>query len=120
MGWGRQEFTGALQYERYGLADTGVRTCRLEGRNMELGPSGRRGPTLRLHRRSRRLWRDMVEVSGSRTAGKTTFCRNVRKISPAPPAAIIAEEKDPLNDGYFEEWYAVDTRSSGRYGRRSE
>jgi hypothetical protein len=40
--------------------------------------------------------------------------------SPAPPAAIIAEEKDPLNGGYFEEWYAVDTRSSGRYGRRSK
>jgi hypothetical protein len=42
------------------------------------------------------------------------------KPSPAPTAAIIAEEKDPLNGGYFEEWYAVDTRSSGRYGRRSE
>jgi hypothetical protein len=40
--------------------------------------------------------------------------------SPAPTAAIIAEEKDPLNGWYFEEWYAVDTRGSGRYGRRSE
>jgi len=32
-GRGRQEFTRAVHYERYGLADTGVRTCRLEGRN---------------------------------------------------------------------------------------
>jgi DNA-directed RNA polymerase beta' subunit len=38
MGWGRQEFMGALQYERYGLADTGVRTCRLEGRNRRWAP----------------------------------------------------------------------------------
>jgi hypothetical protein len=34
--------------------------------------------------------------------------------------AIIAEEKEPLNGRYFEEWYAVDTRRNGRYGRRSE
>jgi hypothetical protein len=65
----------------------------------------------------------MVEVSGSGAARSMNFCRNLRQIppaSPAPTAAIIAEEKDPLNGGYFEEWYAVDTRSSGRFGRRSE
>jgi hypothetical protein len=43
-----------------------------------------------------------------------------REVPPASPAAIIAEAKDPLNGRYFEEWYAVDTRSSGRYARRSE
>ena len=30
---GQEEFTGALHYERYGLAGTCVRTCRLKGRN---------------------------------------------------------------------------------------
>jgi len=60
------------------------------------------------------------------TAEKTTAfvlpeeSRRISSASTAPPAAIIPEEKDPLNGGYFEEWYAVDTRGSGRYGFCSE
>jgi hypothetical protein len=47
------------------LPDFGVCTRRFEGRNTRLVPSGRRGPKPRLERRSRRFWRDMVEVSRS-------------------------------------------------------
>jgi hypothetical protein len=64
---------------RYGLPDTDVDMSRFEGRTMGLGPSGRRGPTSRLQRRLRRLWRIMVEVSRSRAPRRTIFCRNVRQ-----------------------------------------
>ena len=36
-GQGRQEFTGAVHYGRYGLPEMGVYISRLEGRNMGLG-----------------------------------------------------------------------------------
>jgi hypothetical protein len=67
-GRGSQEFRPRVHYQRYGLPDFGVCTRRFEGRNTRLAPSGRRGPTPRLERRSRRFWRDMVEVSRSGAA----------------------------------------------------
>ena len=76
-GRGSQELRSAVDYERYGLPDIGVYTSRFEGRNTGLGPSGRRGPRPRLQRRSRRLWRAMVEVSSSGAARRTIYCRNV-------------------------------------------
>ena len=47
--------------ERYGLPDMGVYISRLEGRNMGLGPQGRREPAPRLRRRSRPLRRCAIE-----------------------------------------------------------
>jgi hypothetical protein len=59
------EVHGAAQYQRYGLPDMDVCTSYFKARGMVLSPSGRRGPTPRLQRRLRRLWRAMVEASGS-------------------------------------------------------
>jgi hypothetical protein len=73
-----QELRPRVHYERYGLPDIGVCTRRFEGRYIWSGLQGRRGPTPRLQRRSRQLWRAMVEVSGSGAARRTIFCRNVR------------------------------------------
>ena len=47
--------------ERYGLPDMGVYISRVEGRNMGLGPQGRREPAPRLRRRSRPLRRCAIE-----------------------------------------------------------
>jgi hypothetical protein len=61
-----QELRPRVLYECYGLPDMGVYISRLEGRNMRLSPpQGRGGLAPRLQRRSRRLWRTMVEVSRS-------------------------------------------------------
>ena len=57
----------------------GVYISRFEVRNMGLGSSFPRGPMPRLQRRSRRLWRDMVEVSRSGAARRTIICRYVRQ-----------------------------------------
>ena len=78
-GRGRQELRPRVCYEKYGLPDMGVYIIRVEGRNMGLGPQGRREPTPRLQRRWRRLWRTMVEVSRSGSARRRIFCRNVRQ-----------------------------------------
>jgi hypothetical protein len=67
--------------ERYGLPDMDVCISCLNGCSMGLGPRGRRGLTPRLQRRSRRLWRAMVEVGRSGAPRRTIFCRNVRQNS---------------------------------------
>jgi hypothetical protein len=56
---------GAARYQRYDLPDMDVCTSYFKARGMVLSPSGPRGPTPLLQRRLRRLWRDMVEASGS-------------------------------------------------------
>jgi hypothetical protein len=51
----------------------------LKAGRIGLGPRGRREPAQRLQRRSRRLWRAMVEVSVSGAARRTIFFRNTRQ-----------------------------------------
>jgi hypothetical protein len=76
---GRQEFTQALPYERYGLPDMDVYKSRLEGRNMRLSPQA--VETLRRGFNGVRggFWREMVEVSRLGTAKRSIFCRNVQQ-----------------------------------------
>jgi hypothetical protein len=83
-GRGRQVFTAAAHYRRSGCPDMDVYISRLEARNTGLGPSGRRGPTPRLQRRSRRLWRAMVEAG--RWVRVTSSRHMVRRILPASTA----------------------------------
>jgi hypothetical protein len=51
----------------------------LKAGRIGLGPRGSPEPAQRLQRRSRRLWRAMVEVSVSGAARRTIFFRNTRQ-----------------------------------------
>ena len=54
-GEGRQEFMGAVDYQRIGYPDLGVRTSRFRPLCHVQGPLGRRVPAPRLQQRLRRL-----------------------------------------------------------------
>jgi hypothetical protein len=71
--WGRSSFRGPAAPTRMCVQAV------LKAGRIGLGPRGRREPAQRLQRRSRRLWRDMVEVSVSGAARRTVYFRNTRQ-----------------------------------------
>jgi hypothetical protein len=75
----RQELRPPVHDERYGVPDMDVYISRLEGRKMRSSSRGRRGSAPGLQRRSRRLWRDMVEVSRSGAVRSRIFRHKIQQ-----------------------------------------